>query len=158
MARFRGNLTRTAPPALLAYLNSTECADEIMQRVLGECFQVKDPIDRPAGHSYQEITSSVPTGKGEWGLWFSITHVSVKPGRNFPDALGELVQLLTRAVERFVPKGKRVQVYCQITTDQPVEGSSNLFEMEEEVWIDGNAEPTGWNPESGFRGTEEQQR
>lgn len=139
MSKIKAVATRTMPKDLLDYLDSEVFARLLLTTVCGEQLRIPNVLARPAGHFVQQFDPSIEVN-GQWGIELTLSKVSVRDGRFFAGALEVMKALLGDAIKTYVPKGRRVQIFCVIATDIPVSGTgSTLFEMEDEVWIDGEA-------------------
>jgi hypothetical protein len=137
VSKFKAVATRSLPQDLLAYLDSEDFARRLLIKVLGEQLHVPNPLSHPAAHYVQQLDPAIEVD-GKQGIELTLSKISVRDGRNFGKALEAMKDLLIQAIKNFVPVGKSVQIFCVIATDAPVYNtSSTLFEMEEEMWIDG---------------------
>ena len=133
-------LTKTAPDALRVYLSSPRFRDHFMREVLGKELRVENATGRPAEHFMQVPDDMIPGESDELGLIVNLSGASVQDGRFFAGALEAMMRLATEIVRQFVPVGTRIQVFCQVATDQPVPGNSSTLLESKPVWVDGNAE------------------
>ena len=141
MSKFKLVATETLPSELLEYLDSTDFAEMILARVLGRYMGIDKPWEKPAEHFVQQLDPAVEVNN-KWGLELTLSKISVRDGRNFAGALREMQDILTEVVERFIPKGMRVQIFCVIATDIPVLGTnSTLYEMPDAIWVEGKRSP-----------------
>ncbi len=139
MSKFKPVATDNLPADLLAYLDSENFARMLLADVLGGALNITNALDRPAEHYVQKHDPAISVN-GHRGIELTLSKISVGDGRDFGKALKSMQGVLTWVIQRFVPRGERVQVFCVIATDTPVyHTSSTLFEMKEAVWAEGGA-------------------
>jgi hypothetical protein len=139
MSKFKPVATDNLPAELLAYLDTEDFARALLSEVLSATLNVDDIFNRPAEHYVQKHDPAISVN-GHRGIELTLSKISVGDGRYFGKALEAMQEVLSWVIMRFVPRGEHVQIFCVISTDAPVYGtSSTLFEMEKAVWIEGGA-------------------
>lgn len=112
-----------ATEALVTALNSATTAD-YLKGIACQRLKIREEDYGSATHFLQELDRIIPGTDGKLGLVFAWTMVSVTPRRAHDDFLFALqdVQAMARAeIERLVPVGTEIELFCYMALDAPVQ-------------------------------------
>lgn len=129
--KLKAVLVGSFPEQAYEHFGSPGFTADFMDRVLGDCFGVKDPRNRPAEYYVQKPDrANSLSGHGILGLEVRLTGVSRngRPTKIFHDALRALESVSEKALEKVLPVGEKAQIFCVIMLDGDVEnppGSGN---------------------------------